>query len=129
MGKRLTVTDLLKNKEQYQVKKATTEEVYVERLDADIVVQKPEKSLVVEAMQMSQDAEQSERADSYLVYNTVVEPNMKDAELQKEFGCKEPLEIVEKIFEPGEISQLSQIAMELAGYKKGTVSIVKDLKN
>lgn len=129
MSKRLTVVDLLKEKEKYQVKQDVTEEVYVERLDADVVIRKPEKSLVSEVFGMVKDEKQSDDADIYMVYNTVIEPNLKDAELQKAFDCKEPMAIVEKLFEPGEISQLSQVALELAGYKKGTVSLVKDLKN
>lgn len=129
MSKRLTVIDLLKNKEKYQVKKDVTQDVYVERLGADILVRKPEKSLIAEAMQMSQDENQSEKADAFMVYNIVVEPNLKDAELQKEFGCKEPMDIVEEIFETGEITQIVELGFELAGYKKGAVTIVKDLKN
>lgn len=129
MSKRLTVTDLLKEKEKYEVKQDVTEEVYVERLDANVVIRKPEKSLVSEVFSMAKDEEQSEYADIYMVYSTVIEPNLKDAELQKAFGCKEPMAIVEKLFEPGEISQLSQVALELAGYKNGTVKLVKDLKN
>lgn len=129
MGKRLTVTDLLKNKEQYEVKKDVTEDVYIERLDLDILVQKPEKSLCVETMQMSRDEKQTDQADEYMVYNIVIEPNLKDPELQKAYECKEPIEIVNKIFEAGEIAQISEIGFELNGYKKGTVSVVKDLKN
>lgn len=129
MSKRLTVLDLLKEKEKYQIKQDVTEEVYVERLDADVVIRKPEKSLCTEVLSMSRDEDTTDDADVYMVYNTLVEPNLKDSELQKAYGCVEPTEIVEKIFEPGEIAQLSQVALELAGYEKGTVRLVKDLKN
>lgn len=128
MSKRLTVTDLLKEKEKYQVKQDVTEEVYVERLDANVVIRKPEKSLCTEVFEMSRGQSESD-ADIYMVYSTIVEPNLKDAELQKAFDCKEPTDIVEKLFEPGEIAQLSAVAFDLAGYEKGAVKLVKDLKN
>lgn len=125
----LTLTDLLKDKEKYAVKQEVLEEIYVERLKANIIVRKPERALCLEVLNMVRDEKQSDKADSYMVYNIVVEPNLKDAELHKAFGVKDPLEIVEKIFEPGEIAQISEIGLELAGYKKGTVSVIKDLKN
>lgn len=125
--KKLTTTDLLKRKEQYKVKDDVKEDVYIERLDATITIKKPDRALCMDALQLTKD-EQGSNADVFLVYNVVVEPNLKDKELQKEFGCVEPSDIVEKIFDAGEIMQLSQIALELSGYNSG-VKRVKDLKN
>jgi hypothetical protein len=82
----------------------------------------------MEAFQMANDENQSGKADTFMVYNIVVEPNLKDSSLQKEFGCVEPTDIVEKIFESGEISNIATIGMELAGYKSN-IQKVKDLKN
>lgn len=126
--KKLTVTELLKQKEKYQVKDDVKEELYIERLEATITVKKPNRSLCLEVMQMSQDDNQATKADVFLVYNIVVEPNLKDAQLQKEFGCVEPTDIVEKIFEAGEVAHISQEGLDLAGFAKG-VTKVKDLKN
>ncbi|MED3549958.1 phage tail assembly chaperone [Cytobacillus praedii] len=128
MNKKLTVTDMLKNKEKYQVKDDVTEELSIQRLDASITIRKPERSLCLDALQMAYDDNQQGKADPFMVYNIVVEPNLKDSQLQKEFGCIEPTDIVEKIFEPGEISAIAQIGMQLAGYKNG-VERVKDIKN
>jgi hypothetical protein len=119
--KKLTLTDLLKEKEKYQVQENTTEDLFIHRLDASITIRKPDRSLCMDAFQMANDPNQGDKADPYMVYNIVVEPNLKDPQLQKEFGCIEPTDIVEKIFEPGEISKM-------AGYKKG-IDKVKDLKN
>ncbi|USK54369.1 hypothetical protein LIS82_22890 [Cytobacillus solani] len=126
--KKLTLTDLMKNKEQYRIKNDVKEEFFIKRLDASITIRKPERSLCLEAFQMSADKDQVEKADIYLAYNIVVEPNLKDSELQKEFGCVEPMDIVEKIFESGEISNIAQSGIELAGYAKN-VKKVKDIKN
>jgi len=124
--KRLSVTDLMKEKEKYQVKNDVTEAVLVERLGVEVVLRKPEKSLCVDTMKMGRDENNDTDADEYMVYNTMVEPDLKDKELQKEFGCTLPTDIVSKIFEPGEIAQLSDVAFELAGYKKGGVKAVKN---
>lgn len=124
--KRLTLTDLMKGKEKYHVKDDVTEAVIVERLGVEVVLRKPEKSLCVDTMKMSRDENNDTDADEYMVYNTMVEPNLKDPELKKEYGCTLPTDIVHKIFEPGEIAQLSEVAFELAGYKKGGVKAIKN---
>ncbi|MED4701611.1 hypothetical protein P9436_21470 [Lysinibacillus capsici] len=124
--KRLTVTDLMKEKEKYHVKDDVTEVVLVERLGVEVVLRKPEKSLCVDTMKMSRDENNDTDADEYMVYNTMVEPNLKDPELKKAYGCTLPTEIVSKIFEPGEIALLSEIGFELAGYKKSGVKAIKN---
>ncbi|WLR52466.1 hypothetical protein LC040_06070 [Bacillus tianshenii] len=125
---KLTLTELIKNKEKYQVKADTKEELFIERLGASITINKPERSLCLEAFQMANDDVQAEQADAYVVYNIVSEPNLKDSELHKTFGCAEPIDIVEKLFEAGEIARIAQTGLELAGYNK-TIKKVKDLKN
>lgn len=127
--KKLTILDLLKEKEKYEVKKGVTKDVRIERFDANIVVQVPDRELCVESQQMARDEDTATQANVHMVYNVVVEPNLKDAELQKTFECVEPTDIVEKIFSPGEIALISDLALELAGYKNSAVSLVKDLKN
>ena len=56
------------------------------------------------------------------------EPCLKSKELQQEFGCVDPMEIVEKIFETGEIPQIALECLKLAGYVDG-VKAVADVKN
>lgn len=129
MSKKITVTDLLKEKEKYQVKDDITEEVYIKRFDGNITIRKPERSLVLDAIAMTNDPEQTDNADPFLVYNIVVEPDLKDAELRKVYGCAEPTDIVSKIFEPGEIARIAQLGIELAGYSDKSAGLVKDLKN
>jgi len=124
--KRLSVTDLMKEKEKYQVKDDVTETVLVERLGVEVVLRKPEKSLCVDTMKMARDENNDTDADEFMVYNTMIEPNLKDPELKEAYGCTLPTDIVSKIFEPGEISLLSEIGFELAGYKKGGVKAIKN---
>ncbi|MBM7577667.1 phage tail assembly chaperone [Jeotgalibacillus terrae] len=128
MPKKLSITDILREKDKYQLKKDTKVELLLPRLDATITIQKPERSLCVEAIAMTRDPNQADKADPYLVYNLVVEPNLKDKELQTAFGCAEPIDIVEKIFEPGEIPFIAQTGLEMAGYGDA-IQRVDDLKN
>lgn len=69
------------------------------------------------------------RAGYNLVYTVISEPNLKDKALQEAYGCKEPYEIVKKIFEEGEIGDIMDFAVEKAGFKNGKVVEVEDLKN
>ena len=126
--KKLTITDLLKQKEKYQVKSDTTEELFIERFQSSITIKKPERSLIMESISMTEDKDQAEKADDFLVYNIVVEPNLKDAELQKEFGCAEPTDIVGKLFDAGEVTNIAKFAMDMLGYG-ASVKQVSDLKN
>ena len=56
--------------------------------------------LIMEAQNMESNS------DQYIIYETFVSPNLKDKELQKEFECTEPTDIVNKIFKIGEIAIL-----------------------
>lgn len=126
--KKLTLVDLMKNKEKYQVKDNTVEELYIQRLDASITITKPDTALCVESFELGNNDNQAYKADAFLVYNIVTEPNLKDSALQKEFGCVEPVDIVNELFEPGEITNIAKFGLELAGYAN-SVDRVKSIKN
>lgn len=127
--KRLTVLDLMKDKEKYQTKKNAETVVKIDRLGVEIVIENPDKSLCMEAIAMGRNPETSESADKFLVYSVMKEPNLKDAELQKKYGCIEPYDIVDEIFEIGEITELAILALEKGGVKRGTISVVEEVKN
>lgn len=129
MAKKLTIADLLAQKENLKKKKKRTLTLYVESLDAEIVIQEPSRALALEAIEMAQDDSRSDIADPHLLYHTVIEPNLKDAELQKAFGCAEPMDIVDMIFRPGEIGSIAGHALQLAGYGKGVRKIDEEIKN
>lgn len=120
--KKLTLTELIQQKEKYQVKTDAKAELYLDQLDATITISKPERSLVIDALEMK------EEGDPYLVYNVVVEPNLKDAELQKAYGCVEPTDIVYKIFDEGTIAGIAKASLKLAGWESD-VKAVENLKN
>lgn len=129
MNKKLTITDLLKQKEELKRKKKRTLTLHVESLDAEIVIEEPSRAFAMEAIEMAQDQTRSDQADAHVVYNCVIEPNLKDKELQKQFGCVEPTDIVDIIFLSGEVSAISGHVLELSGYGQGVKKVDRDLKN
>jgi hypothetical protein len=95
----------------------------VKSLNGTIIIEEPEKATCLEALGMG------EKGDDFIVYECCVEPRLKDQKLQSVYGCVEPLDIVAKIFLPGEIAEISGEAAVLAGYGGGMVTVVEDLKN
>jgi len=121
--KKITLDELLRRKEQMleAKQKPKTAELFVKSLGGTITVESPTAAL-------ARDAQDMENGDVYVVYQCVVEPCLKAKELQTAFACVEPLEIVEKLFEPGEIPQISVECLKLAGYIDG-VARVEETKN
>jgi hypothetical protein len=129
MAKKMTIADLIAQKEQLKKGKSRTQTLYIESLDAEITIEEPSRAIVLEALEMGQDDTRSDMADVYVVYHCVIEPNLKDARLQKEFGCAEPTDIVGMIFRAGEIGAISGHALQLAGYGQGVKKVDDDIKN
>ena len=120
---KITLEELIRRKEQMleAKKKPKTASLYIKSLDGTITIESPTAALAREAQEM-------DNGDTYMVYSCVTEPCLKSKELQQEFGCVDPMEIVEKIFETGEIPQIALECLKLAGYVDG-VKAVADVKN
>lgn len=119
----LTIKDLITKKDSIKAKKKETMPLYVKSLDGNIIIAKPDRALVLEAQDLP-----DEKADVHLVYNCVVEPNLKDEELRKSFGVVAPDDIVDEIFDPGEVVSIAKELMTFAGYRD-SVKVVEELKN
>ena len=117
---KLTLAELLRRKEQMLESKETkkTLDLYVKSIDAVITVEEPSGALCRDANDM-----ESGEGDKYMCYECIVEPNLKDAEVQKQFGCTNPMDIVDVIFAPGEIPQIAIECMKLAGYMGGVEAV------
>jgi hypothetical protein len=121
----VSIQDLIKQKEKIKARKK--EMIDIETSVGVITIKKPSRSIVMEANDM--DNENGE-ADKYLIINSVVEPNIKDSGLQKAYGCVEPTDIVDRLFDYGEITSISKAIIDAAGYGKGLkTQIHKELKN
>jgi len=119
---KLTLAELIRRKEQMLAAKKVkkTQDLYVKSIDAVITIEEPDNALCRDASEMEQG-----EGDKYLCYECIKEPNLKSHELQEAFGCSEPMDIVDIIFAPGEIPQISVECMKLAGYMGG----VEQIKN
>jgi len=118
---KITLDSLIKQKEKLLNKQPKTTSLEVKSLGGSITIQAPTAS-------MAKDAQEMKDGDNYIVYQCVTEPNLKDSKLQAEFGCDEPLSIVEQLFEPGEIPQIAVECLKLAGYIEG-IKVVNEIKN
>ena len=120
---KVTLKELLRRKEQMleAKKKPKTAELYIKSLDGTITVEGPTAAL-------AKDAQEMDNGDVYMAYQCVIDPCLKSKELQEAFGCVEPMEIVEKLFAPGEIPQISVECLKLSGYIGG-VQAVEEAKN
>lgn len=92
----------------------------------DVVAVLPDAALVAEAIDMQTNFE----ANKYVVYNSLVQPNLKDSELQQAYGVTDPMDIVTAIFLPGEIAKMGNMLFDLAGFKgKVTAKLYEETKN
>lgn len=122
-NKRLTLKDLMAKQEQLANKKKKSLNLFVKSLDGVITIEQPDTVTIIDASKIDEGFE----SDKYLVYNCIVEPNLKDKDLLKAYGCVEPTEIL-KIFDDGEISSIARECMNLAGYNS-SVRVVEEIKN
>lgn len=124
---KITLDELMRRKEQMLEAKRQkrTCELYIESLDGTITITEPDRTLVNDCRTM-EDGE----GDTYIVYQCVTEPNLKDKSLQASFGCANPMDIVEMVFAPGEIAAISVEIIKLAGYNSSSVQKINNkIKN
>ena len=130
--KKLTVEELIKR----NVKKDKTEtfEIEVERLGGTITCKTFTKSEMVELIgQMTNinesDTTQMLEANNKMLYNCIIEPNLRDKNLQDAYGIKaEPYKIIEELLDFAEIGQIAQIVMNKNGFNNANVRLVTDIK-
>lgn len=110
---KITLQELVRRKEQMleAKKKKKTQELYITSLDGTITIEEPSAALARDAQEMD-----AGEGDVYMTYECVIDPPLKSKELQDAFDCKEPMEIVEKLFASGEIPQIGIACMKIAGY-------------
>ncbi len=120
----LTIKDILNRKEYFNNKNKETKELFIKRLDANIVISKPD----IELCSDCQDMDNNHETNKYFVYEIIQEPNLKDTKLHEEFGIDNPLDIIDKIFDVGEVNGISTEGMKFAGFYEG-VEVVEELKN
>jgi len=61
--------------------------------------------------------------------NTIVQPDLKNAEFQDAFGVKSAEALLRKLLLPGELIALKEKVMEVNGYDIGMEDLVEEAKN
>lgn len=116
----VTLQELIAKRENIKDKRKLKYEISTSI--GDVVAVLPDAALVAEALDMATSFE----TNKYIVYNSIIEPNLKNEELQKVYGVLEPVEIVTAIFLPGELTRIANKLFELAGFKGKLVAKVHD---
>ena len=117
---KVTLAQLIDRAEQRKENKVETKKFYVESLGGYVIARKPLRHEIEEMVE-------SEAGDELVVYECVVEPNLKNTELLKQ--VKRPLDIVGLVFEPGEVSNLARKILSMAGYGSDSVEEVNEVEN
>ena len=123
--KRLKLEDLINKAGETKGDKYV--EIYIKRLDATIKAKEPDNTLILEAIDILK--ENAHESDLHLVYNSIVEPNIKDSILHDTYNVSRPVEILDEIFTLGEISNISKTLLKYSGYEDNSVKLVEDIKN
>lgn len=120
----LTLQELIAKREG--IKEKRTQKYEIETSVGTILAVLPDAGLVAEAI----DLPTSFEANKHVAYNCIIEPNLKDSELQKVYGVADPIDIVTEVFSPGELSKIANKLFDLAGFKGKLVTKVhKEIKN
>ena len=119
----ISIADLIAKKED--IERAKKAKYDIKTSIGTLTVKKPTASLVAETNELEDGNEE------YLIINSVVEPDLKEPQLLKAYGCIEPTDIVRKLFDAGEIMALSRTIMSTAGYNAGNLEskLHEDAKN
>lgn len=123
--KRLKLEDLINKAGEKKGDKYV--EIYIKRLDATIKAKEPDNTLILESIDILK--ENAHESDLHLVYNSIIEPNIKDSTLHNAYNVSRPVEILDKIFSLGEISNISKTLLKNSGYEDNSVKLVEDIKN
>ncbi|MBM6824788.1 phage tail assembly chaperone [Veillonella magna] len=120
----VNVQDLIAKKESIEAKKKQTYDF--DTSIGTVTATMPSLSFMAEMSTMDDTSE----AEQFLVLSMITEPNLKDKELQQAYECVEPIDIVRKLFLPGEIGELTKAILRTAGFGKGIEAKLHDeLKN
>ena len=125
----ITIENLLQNKEIIEAGTGVKEvELYIKRLKDTIKI----KSLDVNKLINLADTSKNQyETNVKIVYYAMVEPNVRDKELQEAYKTKSnPYKIVESIFKPVEVNLISDKVCEISGLKEveDMEELVKEVK-
>ena len=119
-----TAKDLIKKKEIFEKRKEETLELEVK----DVGIFKF-RVPTFEDLEDSKAYRRGEFVDEFLITTCSIEPNLKDPELLKAFEVSEAVDLLPKIFKPGETYGIAVKLLDASGYGDETVRAVDVVKN
>lgn len=124
----LTIEELIKRKSEItSEKESKTSTLIINDLGGDIKIKEVDYGFFNECIQIMDN----DKCNIKLIYNGVIEPNLKDQTLQDAYGCTEPYDIVQAIFTNSFVRE--RIAREIIALGEfnglGGVIKVEDVKN
>jgi len=112
----ITIQELIAQREQIKARKA---ELYdIETSVGTIVCRIPTAATIAECWDMQPASD----GNKMLVFQSCVEPNLKDRDLKEAFDAAEPFDVVDAIFLPGEISKIAGQILKVAGFNNDVTS-------
>ena len=108
----VSIAELIANRDQIKNKRKETYDI--DTSIGTITVKQPSVKLIEDVLKI----EGGRQSDIELIYESVIEPNLKDKDLQQAFGCTAPSDIVPLLFKAGEIGSIASAIMRCAGYGK-----------
>lgn len=121
MAKVKSIEELIRLKEAKEKKRNEVREVYIKSIDSNVKYKMADRIQIIKAQELGKY-----EADAALVYDNVVEPNLKDRTLQDAYGCNFPMEIVDKLFDPSEVVEIS---LSIIGQRNVVSEVDKEIKN
>ena len=130
--------DLLMGLDTEKIAEVPTKELKLKRLSeltgADFIVKLkaiPAKRFTelvsdIKAKDGSVDMTKAYDANVKIALAGLVDPSMKDKDLQEKFGCSTPGQLIEKIFNGAEIGVMADAVTELSGFSGNVIEEVKN---
>ena len=112
----MTLNDYIAKAKQKEKSVKEFKNIILNNLDGEIVIKKLDDGKILDLMdEMKEDASMRENIGVFkeVVYESV--PMLKKKELVENFELTEPIDIVTKIFEIGEIIKISEKILDLYG--------------
>lgn len=124
----VSAKDLINNRKLIEDKKEAQIEIEVPDVGA-FLFRLPTINDYQDAQAKAKNRQNEAMENKYLIYTCCVEPGLNNKELQDAYECKEPIDIVDKLFMIGEITSIAQILVDNAGFNNDYKTVVKKAKN
>lgn len=129
----LTIENLLESKGIIEGETGVkTTNLDIKRLGGEITIQSLDPKKLEQILKEANSGKSTLELNKKIIYMSVIDPNLKDNELLKGYGCKNnPYEIVEKIFTITEIGIIADKIAKLNGLDdvKNLEDFVVEIKN